>query len=173
MIAVDVAYDRHMNALILDVNSGPSATPPFFDKRRHPQWLLDERSRLIREALDIVQEVAFYKVLASMGRAGGTGEAGAGLTDALKLRVQRAGGWTQLFHEVQEDFAGARARSRENDDGPHHITDASAHGQRGGGKNHGEQRGSSTKEAEHDAERSGRALLRRGECVEKTFNFLR
>jgi hypothetical protein len=57
LIATDISYDVHMNAQILDVNSGPSATPPFFDGRQHPRWLLTERSRLIREAKDIVQEV--------------------------------------------------------------------------------------------------------------------
>ena len=43
-----------MNAQVLDVNSGPSATPPFFESiaseaRKHPAWLLLQRSSLIRQ----------------------------------------------------------------------------------------------------------------------------
>jgi hypothetical protein len=58
MMAMDVAYDIDMNAYVLDVNSGPS----FYHDHPFPPWFRQERSSLIREALDIVQEMAFYKV---------------------------------------------------------------------------------------------------------------
>jgi hypothetical protein len=88
--------------------AGPSATPPFFEHwRTHPPWLLKERSLLIRQALDIVQEVAFYKVLKAM--AGGS-YGGEGLADALALEIQTRGDWHQLYHEAQDKSGAERIR---------------------------------------------------------------
>ena len=82
--------------------TGPSATPPFFEHwRTHPPWLLDERSRLIRQALDIVQEVAFYKVLKAMASGSYGSE---GLADGLALEIQTRGDWQQLYHEAQDHY---------------------------------------------------------------------
>ena len=68
---------------------------------------MEERSRLIRQALDIVQEVAFYKVLSAMGPK-------QGLQNALALQIQTRGDWLPLYHEVQSEQwalgSGAAAR---------------------------------------------------------------
>jgi hypothetical protein len=58
---MDVAFDLQMNAYILDVNSGPSfyhISPP----NNWPKWFGELRSATIREAYDILQEVASRKI---------------------------------------------------------------------------------------------------------------
>mmetsp|Transcript_1029 Transcript_1029/g.1728 ORF Transcript_1029/g.1728 Transcript_1029/m.1728 type:complete len:138 (+) Transcript_1029:212-625(+) len=89
LIAMDVAYDSNQNAHILDVNSGPSPSPLFFDKRKHPPWLIKDRDLLAREAIDIVQEVGFRKLVRSWGR----------MKNATQAKLSFTGGWQLLYHE--------------------------------------------------------------------------
>eukprot|EP00960_Hanusia_phi_P036266 752236-Hanusia_phi.AAC.2 len=58
-MAVDVAYDRHGNAFVLDLNSGPS----FYPGNQSQGWFAEDRSTMIREATDIIQEIAFRKLV--------------------------------------------------------------------------------------------------------------
>lgn len=81
MMAMDVAYDKQMNAMVLDLNSGPS----FYHDHPFPGWFRKERSALIREALDIVQELAFYKVAQN---------------NATQRLPMMANLWQPLFHEL-------------------------------------------------------------------------
>ena len=50
---MDVASDADQNAHVLDLNSGPS----FYHHHEWPQWFVEERSAMIREAADIVQVI--------------------------------------------------------------------------------------------------------------------
>ena len=52
-LAMDVACDTDQNAHVLDLNSGPS----FYHHHAWPSWFVQERSDMIREAADIIQEV--------------------------------------------------------------------------------------------------------------------
>jgi len=121
--------------------------------------LTDERSRLIREALDIVQEVSFYKVLAAMGGSRG-GVGGGGLPEALDLEIQSKGGWQQLCHEVQENSARDSAHVREREKDIKTMAGKRSGGMGGGG---GRERSGGVLESG-----SRRAVLRWGECVLKT-----
>jgi hypothetical protein len=57
-LAMDVVYDDKYNAFVVDVNSGPS----FYHEHKWPSWFVKERSALVREAIDYIQEAAFLKV---------------------------------------------------------------------------------------------------------------
>ena len=57
-LAMDVVYDDKYNAFVVDVNSGPS----FYHEHKWPRWFVKERSALVREAIDYIQEAAFFKV---------------------------------------------------------------------------------------------------------------
>jgi hypothetical protein len=57
-LAMDVVYDDTYNAFVVDVNSGPS----FYHEHKWPYWFVKERSALVREAIDFIQEAAFLKV---------------------------------------------------------------------------------------------------------------
>lgn len=59
-MALDIAFDESGNAFVLDVNTGPS----FYHKMDLPGWFRKERSIMIREAADIMQEITFKKVFA-------------------------------------------------------------------------------------------------------------
>ena len=48
-------HDEYLRRLIL-------AGPSFYHEHAFPPWFLLQRSAIVREALDVVQEMAFYKV---------------------------------------------------------------------------------------------------------------
>lgn len=91
-IAMDVAYDRDMNAYVLDVNSGPS----FYHEHEWPPWFFKERSALIREAMDSVQEVAFHKLAQSPNRT----------KQGLQTISGGSKGWDVLFEEAAGGVRG-------------------------------------------------------------------
>jgi len=80
MIAMDVVYDTDGNAKVIDINSGPD----FYHDHKYPLWFHRERSGMIREALDIVQETAFLKA-----------------TQRSELKMRTPDKWELLFHEKQ------------------------------------------------------------------------
>ena len=85
MIAMDVAYDTNMNAYVLDLNSGPS----FYHDQDWPAWFVRERSAIIREGFDIVQEAMFRKF--------------SNYTHPNGLPFKHNGGWEMLY---QQDYGG-------------------------------------------------------------------
>ena len=56
-IALDIVSDSDQNAFVLDVNSLNS----FYHEERWPEWFVAERSHMIREASDIIQDFAARK----------------------------------------------------------------------------------------------------------------
>jgi hypothetical protein len=107
-LSMDVAVDLHQNAMVLDVNSGPS----FYHGHAWPPWFVRERSALIRQAADIIQEVAFRKLMspqpqyppATLDRIATTHRApragaGAGAHDRLEEPLVTAGAWEAIYSE--------------------------------------------------------------------------
>mmetsp|Transcript_41839 Transcript_41839/g.99201 ORF Transcript_41839/g.99201 Transcript_41839/m.99201 type:complete len:176 (-) Transcript_41839:89-616(-) len=80
MVAMDVAYDGNMNAYVLDLNSGPS----FYHDHEWPKWFVTERSAIIREGIDIVQESMFRKLSNFTAKA---------------MPYSDTGGWELLYKE--------------------------------------------------------------------------
>ena len=117
LLAMDVAFDQQMNAYILDVNSGPSfyhILPP----NNWPKWFGELRSATIREAYDILQEVASRKI-----------------QDTGSLRSQ-ASTWSQwTWNHTITRFLGFR-------DAPHiNPAQAATHTQKGASAHKGDESG--------------------------------
>jgi hypothetical protein len=104
-LAMDVAADTDQNAWVLDLNSGPS----FYHKEQWPNWFVQERSAMIRAAADIIQEVAFRKLVMQQRRFQATRASVRGeitqesnLTareDVLRQPLEELGGWDMLYGE--------------------------------------------------------------------------
>jgi hypothetical protein len=108
-LAMDVAADTDQNAWVLDLNSGPS----FYHKEEWPNWFVKERSAMIRAAADIIQEVAFRKLVMQQRmqqrrfpatRASVRGEITqesnlSAREDVLRQPLEELGGWDMLYGE--------------------------------------------------------------------------
>jgi len=110
-LAMDVASDVNQNAHVLDLNSGPS----FYHHHDWPEWFVNERSAMIREAADIIQEVAFRKMVRqqrspstlSSSSLNDTSRPGKTLYrdshDVMAEPLTNLGGWDEIY---REDFSG-------------------------------------------------------------------
>ncbi|EKX45437.1 hypothetical protein GUITHDRAFT_108705 [Guillardia theta CCMP2712] len=87
-MAMDVAYDRHQNAFVLDLNSGPS----FYHGSEWPEWYVQDRSAMIREAADIIQELAFRKLVSQQ-------ETSLNPLNLTAMPLKTAKSWEMLFAE--------------------------------------------------------------------------
>jgi hypothetical protein len=109
-LAMDVASDRQQNAHVLDLNSGPS----FYHGHEWPEWFVKERSSMIREAADIVQEVAFRKMVRAQRSPSTLSPSSLNdtvrpqtlyrdLHDVMSEPLTTLGGWDEIY---REDFFG-------------------------------------------------------------------
>jgi hypothetical protein len=116
-LAMDVASDRQQNAHVLDLNSGPS----FYHGHEWPEWFVKERSAMIREAADIVQEVAFRKMVrvqrspstlspSSLNDTTRPQTLYRDLHDVMSEPLTNLGGWDEIY---REDFFGQPLPQRE------------------------------------------------------------
>lgn len=105
LIAADVVLDSSANAMVVDVNTMSSFyhLDPEADAkcrrergggtRAWPDWFVEERSALIRTALDIVEETAWRKIRDRRAARAGVGGAASGITMPGRGARSRTTSW--------------------------------------------------------------------------------